>query len=280
MEWWSAKDYFASHTQFARVAPMLQSDGARERDVAVLEPLGRGVQSDVFGTEDWVVKVPRLSFLGVLAKWVSSKRWLGEVRGSLGGLVAPFFILEEIEFRAPKMSGRGRIGNFKVRTAIARERYAVDSFLDHQLSLVGPAEGLALVESMVVLVERVRARGFFMHDFIMRNFVLVDGRLMIADMGLITPMRAFWEPATRICAWGFLRGLTKDYQRLLGELRDEVEGDEALRDRIEAFSEALPARLGRLCKRDLPGLEVEAAVPVELDAGLEKVIRAALQSVR
>ena len=261
---------------------MLQSEDVPGRDDNVLEPVGRGVQSDVFGTDEWVVKVPRFSMLGVLAKWVSSKRWLGEVRESLGGLVAPFLILDEVEFHAPKLSGRGGIVEYRKSTAIARARYEVDQFLDHRLSLVGPAEGLALVEEMVVLVERVRARGFFMHDFIMRNFVVVDGRLMIADTGLITPMRSFWEPATRICAWGFIRGLTKDYQRLLGELVGELgsEGEAELRDRIIAFSDALPARLDRLCKRDLPGLEVEAAVPVELDAGLEKVIRAALESVR
>ena len=249
-------------------------------DTDVLEPVGRGVQGDVFGTQRWVVKIRRFSILGLLARWVSNWRCLVEVKESLGGLAAPFLVLDEVAFRAPKMGGRGRIVALRRRRAVARERYVVDAFLDHQLSIAEPPRALALVEEMVVLVERVRARGFYMHDFIMRNFVLVDGRLLIADTGLITPMRSFWEPAVRLCARGFSKGLSKDYQRLLAEVRDEVREDPALCEQITAFTDALPERLGRLRSRSVAGLESEPAAPVSFDPELEKEIRQVLQPVR
>ncbi|MFT5110193.1 MAG: hypothetical protein ACI8XO_004094 [Verrucomicrobiales bacterium] len=249
-------------------------------DDKALEPVGRGTQGDVFGSERWVVKVPRFTLLSVLAKWVSSWRWNAEVRDSLGGLAAPFLLLENVRFLAPKMTGRSaKLRRYRKKMAVARERFDTDAFLDHRLSLAEPAEALALVEEMVVLVERVRARGFYMHDFIMGNFALVDGRLMIVDTGLISPLRTFWDPAMRICAWGFSRGLSKDYQRLLGELLEEVE-DGVLRGRIIELRELLPQRLGRLRKKVVAGLEVEAAMPVGFDFELEKEIRAALASVR
>ncbi len=250
-----------------------------EGDDGVLEPVGRGTQGDVFGTDRWVVKVPRFSLFSVLAKWVSSWRWNHEVRDSLGGLAAPFLALENVAFRAPKMTGRSeRPKNYREKMAIVRERYPDGDFLDHRLSLAEPAEALALVEEMVVLVERVRARGFYMHDFIMSNFAVVDGKLMVVDTGLVSPLRAFWEPAMKICAWAFSRWLSKDYQRLLGEVRDEVEEDEALREEISTFSAALPDRLGRLRKKTVRDLEPEPAVPVEFDADLAEDVRAALCS--
>ena len=268
-----------------------------ERDGDSLEPVGAGTQGQVFGTERWVVKVRRFSLLSVLARWISSWRWVGEAGEALGGLAAPFLRLENVTFRAPKVPRRPGDGNrqamvrylgrptpivdYREKVAIARRRYESDDFLDHRLSLAEPAQALALVEEMVVLVERVRARGFYMHDFVMSNFVVVDGRLMIADIGLITPVRAMWEPAMRICAWGFARGLSKDYQRLLGELLYELgDGDPQLREEIVTFSESLPARIGRLRKREVPGLAPEHPEPVRFDPALEKEIRAALGSVR
>ena len=68
-----------------------------------------------------------------------------------------------------------------------------------------------------------------MHDFVMSNFAVVDGKLMVVDTGLVAPLSAYWGPTMRICAWGFARRLSKDYQRLLGEVRDEV-ADETLRE--------------------------------------------------
>ena len=201
---------------------MLETDAQFELDDGVLEPVGRGTQGQVFGTEHWVVKVPRFSLLSVLAKWVSSWRWNAEVSESLGGLAAPFLCLENVVFRAPKIPSNPwqgsraarvrrwgkpvRIVEFRKKVAIARERYEAGDFLDHRLSLAEPAQALALVEEMVVLVERVRARGFYMHDFIMSNFALVDGKLMIVDPGFIAPMAAFRDPAVRCCAYGFTRG--------------------------------------------------------------------------
>lgn len=247
----------------------------------ILEPVGRGTQANVFGSERWVIKVPRFSLLSVLAKWVSSWRWNTEVQQALGGLAAPFLPIENVSFRAPKMTGKNdKVIEYRERMAIARERYDEEAFLDHRLSLAKPAEALELVEEMVCLVERMRARGFYMHDFIMENFAEVDGKLVVVDTGLISPLRAFWEPAMRICAWGFAKGLSKDYQRLLGELLDEVEDDDGLRERIITFRAALPERMARLRKRSVSGLEPEAAVPVEFDPELEKEIRAALGSMR
>ena len=119
--------------------------------------------------------MPRFSLLSVLAKWVSSWRWNDEVRDSLGGLAVPFLTLEDVTFRAPKMTGRSdRVIEQRTKRAILRERYPTGDFLDHRLSLSEPAEALALVEEMVVLVERVRARGFYMHDFVVSNFAVVD----------------------------------------------------------------------------------------------------------
>ena len=256
-------------------------DGGTPAEDGVLEPVGRGTQGDVFGNDRWVVKVPRLSVFSVLAKWVSSWKWTGEVEASLGGLAAPFLALEDVNFRAPKMTGRsGKIVEYNEKVAIVRERYFEGDFLDHKLSLAEPAEALELVERMVVLVERVRARGFYMHDFIMKNFAVVDGELMVVDTGLISPLRRFWEPAMRFCAWGFSKGLSKDYQRLLGEVLDEVEDDDALRERIQAFSDALPERIGRLRQRKIADLVEEPPVPVGFDPKLEKEVRVALGLVR
>lgn len=245
-----------------------------------LEPIGSGEQGLVYGTERWVVKVRRLSVFSFLAKWVSRRGWPLEVRDSLGGLVVPFLLLEDVSFEAPKMSGRGRLVSFRKKHAVARAHYDEQSFLDHRLSLADPAEALALVEEMVELIERVRERGFYMHDFIMRNFVVVDGRLMVADTGLIVPMRSFWEPGMRICAWGFWRGLSKDYQRLLGELLDELEEGDPLREKIASFRTALPGRLKRLRNRPTRSQNAEAPQAIEFDPELEKEIRAALGSVR
>ena len=256
---------------------VIEASGGDVDEDGLLEPIGRGVQADVFGTGRWVVKVRRFSMLGTLAKLISSKHWKQEVHDGLGGLVAPFLLLDEVAFRAPKMRGRGgRVIEYRDRGAVVRERYPTDQFLDHRLSLAEPADALALVEEMVVLVERVRARGFCMIDFCMSNFAVIDGRLMIVDADLIAPIRSLWEPGLRTCAAGFARGLSKDYQRLLGELGDEVEDDANLSDEIASLSEALPKRIGRLRKRSLPGLETEPAVPVEFDADLAAEIRAAL----
>lgn len=253
---------------------------APENEPEFLEPIGSGEQGFVYGTDRWVVKVGRFSVLGFLGKWISRSRWQLEVRDSLGGLAAPFLLLDEVSFDAPKMTGRReRMVTFHQKCAVALARYDEQTFLDHRLSLAEPAEALALVEEMVGLIERVRARGFYMHDFIMRNFVVVDGRLMIADTGLVVPIRSFWEPGMRICAWGFWRGLSKDYQRLLGELLEEVGDDHVLREKIESFRAALPGRLKNLRCRP-SRLAPEAAQAVEFDAELEKEIRAALGSVR
>ena len=250
-------------------------------DEAVLEPVGRGTQSDFFGAERWVVKVPRISLLSVLAKWVSCWRWNGEVHEALGGLAAPFFPMENVSFRAPKMTGRaGKVIEYREKIAIVCERYEEEDFLDHRLSLASPAKAVALVEEMVVLVERVRSRGFYMHDFIMGNFAVVRGTLVVVDIGLVSPLRSFWEPAMRICAWSFAKGLSKDYQRLLGEVLDEVENDEALRERIIALRASLPERMRRLRKRSVPDLDAEPAEPIVFDPELEKEVRSALGSVR
>jgi len=246
----------------------------------VLDPVGAGQQGYVFGTETWVVKIRRISLFSVLARWVSRRRWNQEVGDALGGLVAPFLLLEEVEFTAPKMTGRERLIEYQEKWATIMPRYDDVTFLDHRLSLAEPREALALVREMMVLVERVRARGFYMHDFIMKNFVVVEGKLLIADTGLIVPMRSFWEPAMRICAWGLWRGLSKDYQRLLGELLDEVGDDEALRAEIIEFRKELPSLVGRLRKCEIRDLEIEPAVKVEFDPELEKEIRGVLGSVR
>ena len=258
----------------------MENDGLTPGGSIELEHVGQGTQSYVFGTDRWVVTVRKMSLLGSLARLVTRKQWLGEVRDHLGGLAAPFLLLDDVEFRAPKMTGRYKIIDYRKKMAVARERYETDDFLDHRLSLSDPERALELVEEMVELVERVRARGFYMHDFIMRNFALVDGKLMIVDPGFIAPMAAFRDPAVRCCAYGFTRGLSKDYQRLLGELMDELEEGSELRDRIGTFREALPDRLARLRQRDVPDLESEPGVPIEFEPELEKEIRAAIGSVR
>ena len=241
----------------------------------VLEAISWGTQCCVYGTDQWVVKVPRFSLLGLLAKWVSRRGWAPEVRGSLGGLAVPFLRLEDVSFEAPKLTGRGRIVTVRRRSAVARARHDTDTFLDHRLSLAEPAEAFDLVVEMVELVEAVRARGFYMHDFMMKNFVQVDARLMIADTDLIVPVRSLWEPLRRLCAWGYWRGLSKDYQRLLGELLEEVGEGDPLRERITGFRMELPARLAVLRDRS-ERLNTEAPVPVDFDQGLEKEIRAGL----
>jgi len=258
------------------------SSSAEDDEAGALEPIGSGEQGFVYGTDRWVLKIGRFSVLALLAKWVTRRRWTLELRDSRGGLVGPFLLLDEVSFVAPKMIGRGRLVTFRKRHAVARARYDAGAFLDHHLSLAEPAEALALVEEMLGLIGRVRARGFYMHDFVMKNFVLVEGRLMIADTGLVVPVRSFWEPGMRICAWGFWRGLSKDYQRLLGELLDELGDDQGvLRAKIADARASLPERLKRLRLRSRSArCEVEAAQAVEFDADLEKEIRTALGSVR
>jgi hypothetical protein len=241
----------------------------------VLEPVGAGELGYVYGTDHWVVKVSRFSVLRPFAKLLFRSRWAPEVRDSLGGLVVPFLLLDEVSFEAPKMTGRGRIVTVHRKRAIARARYEQETFLDHRLSLAEPAQALALVEEMVELVEAVRARGFYKHDFVMKNFVVVDGHLMIADTSLIVPVRSLWEPVRRIGAWGFWRWRSKDYQRLLGELRDELEETDPLRKRIASFRSALPARLGLLRDRS-DRLSTEVPVSVDFDPVLEKEIRTGL----
>ena len=237
----------------------------------LLEYLGSGTQSHVFGAEAWVVVVPRTTLLSMLACLVTSRDGVRNTLTHLGGIVAPFFVLDRCRFRG-KLPGRKEVRPFALRSAVVRRRADRGCFLDARLARATPERALDHLERMVSLLERLRARGYVMLDFIARNFVYVGESLRICDPGLVIQVRELsWHPS-RFTALGFGIGLTRDYLRLLAQLERRTD-DSALRERIRCFAETLPARLRALRdqRREVDRDEWHA---VDFPGELEKDIRA------
>jgi len=239
----------------------------------LLEYLGSGAQSHVFGAEAWVVAVPRVTVRSVLARALTSRERMRQVQAHLGGLVAPFILLDRCRFRSA-LPGSAGVRVFDRRLAVARPRFSPERFLGARLAAAEPARAVDDLERMVALLEQLRARGFIMLDFIMRNFVFVGETLKVSDPGLVVPVGDLsWHPS-RFTALGFGIGLTRDYLRLCAGLERRC-ADARTRARVRGFAECLPARLRAL--RDRSG-EIERSewCAVDFPEGLEEAIRAAI----
>lgn len=221
-----------------------------------LEYLGRGTQSRVFGTGCVAVKVPRWSPLALLALFLRRERWLPQVERELGGLVLPFRSVGGIRFVAPAGPGvSAPVREFRPGRALLLPLLPPDAWLDTRFYAARPDEAERLIGRMLDLLEELRERGFCMIDFIMSNFVEFDGRLVVADPGLLVPARlAAWHPTFAISAWQFRHWLGRDYDRLLAGKASEAAPHEARR--LHAFRAECRRRIAGLGPRARPAKRV------------------------
>ncbi len=202
-----------------------------------LEFIAASRQSRIFGTERWILKVPRPSVLGWLSRVVVHPRLQARPPQVLGGLIEPYRLLHRGSFPCP-LTGRRR----SFRWALVRARHAPEAFLDRRIAHATPAEAARLVGRMLDVLATVRARGFHLVDFIMANFVEVDGRLRIADPGLLVPARLLREPTLAVTSRLFAHSLARDYADVLrGVLARQPDGPGA--DALQNLIATLPARL-------------------------------------
>lgn len=147
----------------------------------ILGYVSSGSQSHVFGTSRWVVVVRRRSVFRMLSLFVSTRRWLDDVREKLHGIVAPFAVVDRYRFRG-RLPG-GELREFRGYDAIVKPRFAAAQFLDDRIDRGTPEQLYQYVSEVLQLLEKLHARGFHMFDFIRRNFVFVGERVYISDPG-------------------------------------------------------------------------------------------------
>ena len=219
-----------------------------QADVPVLGYVSSGSQSHVFGSARWVLVVKRWSVFRALAAFLSAPRWLEEVREKLHGVVAPFAVIDKFRFRGrlPEQKTKVYSGTY----AIAKPRFEATQFLNYRIDHGTPELILRYVEEMIQVLEKLHARGFYMFDFIRKNFVFVGERLYISDPGLIVPLRYLWEPTMRVAAAGFGRGLTRDYLSVLADAKERSD-NEVIKAEIEKLEAALPGRIKALRNRKI-----------------------------
>jgi hypothetical protein len=219
-----------------------------QADLPVLGYVSSGSQSHVFGTARWVLVVKRWSIFRALAAFLSAPRWLEEVREKLHGVVAPFAVIDRFRFRGRLPDQE--VKNYRGEFAIAKPRFEATQFLNYRIDHGASEQILGYVEEMIQVLEKLHARGFYMFDFIRKNFVFVGERLYISDPGLIVPLRYLWEPTMRVAAAGFGRGLTQDYLNVLAAAKERSE-NEGIKAEIEKLEIALPGRIKALRNRKI-----------------------------
>ena len=241
------------------------------RPPAALEYLGSGTQHHVFASPRWVVKVPRLTGLGLLARLLTPRRLLSHSARDLGGLVVPFLELGPVRFHAPPPASvrpaTGSIKNFSARRAIVMPRIAASALLETRLGNADSAETARLLGLLEAHLTELHARGYYMIDFIQKNFVVRDEGVRILDLGLVVPVRWLREPTCRITSSRFTRGLLRDYEALArrkAAAADET-GASTLLDASAAFARTMrELRKPTSVKPSSPGRPVE--FPRELEA--------------
>ena len=124
----------------------------------------------------------------------------------------------------------------------------------------------------------MRARGFYMIDFVMKNFVYWKGSLRVADPGLVVPEESLWEPTIKIGSWGFAKGLSRDYLKFIRDAQDEARG-KVLAD-LCYLEDHFSDEIDKLRERDLSGAAREDGVGQQFPAEIERRARGALQVTR
>jgi hypothetical protein len=234
-----------------------------------LQYLAGGSQAGLFtlpGAE-WVVKCPRLSLLAVLALYLRLplRRVRAEVEASAGGLVLPYTVLRATAFRGVRLRGSwdiarpvpGSLRLYRPRRAILTYRLDPADILEEQLERGTPAQVAAGLEAQLGLLERLADRGFYLLDFVMKNFAWHEGRLVIADVDLILPGRWARNPHFWPAAHFFRRGLLKDYARVIrnalarasGPDAAATTGSNAAREALLRLRRDFPRRIHALARR-------------------------------
>ena len=248
----------------------------------VLKHLGTGAQAHVFGQDNWVVKVRRKSVLGFIGRVVSKRKWQERVRDELGDLVLPFMEVEDVEFFAPPVSSGWQSGKaieggeqyYQVDRALIMPMADPRDFLDSCVYAASPAELLDLLGDLLTTLKAVRSRGFYMVDFVMKNFVYWKGALRVADPGMVIPEESMWEPTIKIGSWGFAKGLIRDYLKFVRKAQEESSGPvfRRLCDLEETFGEEIDS----LRARDSDGAERTIGIGQQFPADVEECALRAL----
>lgn len=258
-------------TQTTNMTPALRAGAASRRptwvarrsrravEVPSLSHVASGGQSVLFTQPDadWVIKVPRFSLLSVLALYAElpARMARDRVRRSLGGLVLPYTVLRGVRFTGVRVRGfwdtaRPLAGTRKLyrpeRTILTRRLLPTD-ILEEQLERGSPAKVADGLEEMLQLLEAVADRGFFLLDFVMKNFARLDGKLVIADWNLLIPLPWVRNVHFRPVSYCFRKGLLKDYARIIhNALARCGEADGEARRRLEALATEFPRRIHAL----------------------------------
>jgi len=195
-----------------------------------LDFVATGGQSHVFGTEAWVVKIPRWSWQAPLGRVLVHPATPVAALEVLGGLVEPFALLRHAAFRGPRvkdgiaLAGPGRA--WSARWAVVGPRQRPGDFLDCRIASATPAGAADLMLSLLDTLDAIRARGWHVLDFIMSNFVVgPDGRVRLVDAGLLIPAAHLRGPSQQICSRLFVRRMVPDYLGVLEAVAARHPGD-------------------------------------------------------
>lgn|GEM_PF-2804754 len=258
----------------------------RADSLPVLHYLGTGSHSHVFGTGSWAVKIPRRSLLSGLSLFVRQRRWLHQVASQLGGSVFPFCEIENVAFRAPEVRASWNTGTpvpgteriYHARRATVYAHAPEDAFLDHQFYTHNAEEAVAMLRQMLDRLETLQDAGFYMLDFIMKNFVFHKGEILILDPGLLVPTHLTrWQPTFAITSAQFRRWLLADYDRLLAAKEEAAETAPA-RLCVKEFRRELPERVRSLTKRPPAHYTGQKKFPAALSRILADDARRLLQA--
>jgi hypothetical protein len=234
---------------------------------------------------DWVIKVPRFSLLSVLALYAElpARMARGQVKRSLGGLVLPYTVLRGVKFSGVRVRGfwdtaRPLPGTRKLyhpQRAILTRRLMPRDILEEQLERGSPAKVADGLEEMLDLLENVADRGFFLLDFVMKNFARLDGKLVIADWNLLIPLPWVRHPHFRPVSYGFRKGLLKDYARIIrNALARCGEADSGTRRRLETLATEFPRRITAL--PTLVPSQADESCPVVFPAAITREVHSLL----
>ncbi|MDG2122560.1 MAG: hypothetical protein P8J87_02600 [Verrucomicrobiales bacterium] len=217
----------------------------RADHLPVLSHLGSGSQYHVFGESGWVIKTPRISPLSLISSALRSRRWLHRIQLEVGDLVLPFAEIERVAFRAPvvrtSLSEGTAVPNtqhvYRARRALVSPAAKPSDFLDQRFYAAGTATAITLLRQMLDHLEALRSRRFIMLDFIMKNFVFHNRKLLIADPGLIVPAHLTrWHPSFLTTALQFRHFLLRDYRDLLQKKNAPTHFITEFADRITALT--------------------------------------------
>lgn len=254
-----------------------------------LNHVASGGQSDLFSLPDadWVIKVPRFSLLSVLALYARFPIRLARDRAvqTLGGLVLPYTFLRGLKFTSVKVRGiwdtaQALPGTQKLylpQNALLTRRLMPTDILEEQLERGTPAKVADGLLCMLGLLEALGDRGFFLLDFVMKNFAWLDGQLVIADFDLIIPLSWVWHPHFFPLAYFFRQGLLKDYARIIRNALGRCgTADTETRLALEKLATDFPRRIAALPRRPLAADCDKLAQPVTFPAAVSREVHTLL----